>query len=80
LPDYINITEAKLHDSKGLISQIFSRGTIVVEDRACFDFELFKKRIDAKNIFVTPVKSKMLYESIQELALPDDKDQNKLKR
>ncbi|MBV5347823.1 IS4 family transposase [bacterium] len=79
LPDYINITDAKLHDSKGLISQIFPKGTIVVEDRAYFDFELFKKRIDAKNIFVTRLKSNILYESIQELDLPDDRDQNILK-
>ena len=79
LPDYINITEAKLHDSKGLISQIFPKGTIVVEDRAYFDFELFNKRINAKNIFVTRLKSNILYESIEELDLPDDRDQNILK-
>jgi IS4 transposase len=79
LPDYINITDAKLHDSKGLISQIFPKGTIVVEDRAYFDFELFKKRIDAGNIFVTRLKSNILYESIEELDLPDERDQNILK-
>jgi hypothetical protein len=79
LPDYINITDAKLHDSKGLISQIFPKGTIVVEDRAYFDFELFKKRIDAGNVFVTRLKNNILYESIEELNLPDDRDQNILK-
>lgn len=79
LPEYINVTDAKLHDSKGLVSQIFPKGTIVVEDRAYFDFELFKKRIDARNIFVTRLKSNILYESIQELDLPDDRDQNILK-
>ena len=79
LPDYINITEAKLHDSKGLISQIFPKGTIVVEDRAYFDFDLFKSRNNAKNIFVTRIKSNILYDSIEELDLPDDIDQNILK-
>jgi hypothetical protein len=79
LPDYINITEAKIHDSKGLFSQIFPKGTIVVEDRAYFDFELFKSRNDAKNIFVTRLKSKILYEGVEELDLPDGKDQNILK-
>ena len=79
LPDYINITDAKLHDSKGLISQIFPKGTSIVEDRAYFDFELFKRRNDAKNIFVTRLKSNILYESIKELDLPDDRDQNILK-
>jgi hypothetical protein len=79
LPDYINITEAKVHDSKGLASQIFPKGTIVVEDRAYFDFELFKSRNDAKNIFVTRLKSNILYESVEELDLPDQIDQNILK-
>jgi hypothetical protein len=51
LPDYINITDAKVHDSKGLASQIFPKGTIVVEDRAYFDFELFKSRNDAQECF-----------------------------
>ena len=79
LPDYINITEAKVHDSKGLASQIFPKGTIVVEDRAYFDFELFKSRNDAKNIFVTRLKGKVLYESVEELDLHDRRDQTILK-
>lgn len=79
LPDYINITEAKLHDSNGLISQTFAKGTIVVEDRAYFDFDLFAKRIDAKNVFVTRLKSNILYESVEEFDLPEHRDQNILK-
>ncbi len=79
LPDCINITEAKLHDSKGLETQIFPKGTIIVEDRAYFDFDLIKKRVDAKNVFVTRLKSNILYQSIEELELPDDKDQDILK-
>lgn len=79
LPDYINITEAKTHDSKGLENQVFSKGTIIVEDRAYFDFELINKRCKAKNIFVTRIKSNILYESIEELDLPDEIDQDILK-
>ena len=79
LPDYLIITEAKTHDSKGLDTKIFAKGTIIVEDRAYFDFELIKKRCDAQNIFVTRLKSNILYESIEELDLPDDKDQDILK-
>ena len=33
LPDIINITEAKLLDNKGLLIQVFSKGTIIVEPR-----------------------------------------------
>jgi hypothetical protein len=79
LPDIINITEAKLHDSKGLLTQVFSKGTIIVEDRAYFDFDLMKQRCEAKNIFVTRIKENTVYESIEELELPDDIDQDILK-
>ena len=79
LPDYINITEAKIHDSKGLENQVFDKGTIIVEDRAYFDFELIARRCVAQNIFVTRLKSSILYESIEELDLPEDKDQDILK-
>jgi len=40
IPDIINITEAKLHDSKGLSKMVFPKDTIIVEDRAYFDFQL----------------------------------------
>lgn len=79
LPDYINITEAKIHDSKGLENQVFDKGTIIVEDRAYFDFELITRRCVAQNIFVTRLKSSILYENIEELDLPDEQDQDILK-
>lgn len=79
LPDIINITEAKLHDSKGLLTQIFDKGTIIVEDRAYFDFDLMKQRCEAKNVFVTRIKENTVYKSIEEIDLPDDIDQDILK-
>ena len=79
LPDMINITEAKIHDSKGLENQVFPKGTIIVEDRAYFDFEQFNRRCKDEIIFVTRNKSNILYESLEELDLPDDKDQDILK-
>lgn len=79
LPDYINITEAKIHDSKGIEHQIYPKNTIIVEDRAYFDFILFAQRIVAQNTFVTCLKSNVLYESVKELDLPDGEDENVLK-
>ncbi len=79
LPDLINITEAKLHLSKGLITQVFKKGTIIVEDRACFDFDLMMQRNKAENIFVTRIKENTLYEQVEELNLPDGIDQDILK-
>ncbi len=79
IPDMVNITEAKLHDRYGLTQLIFPKGTIIVEDRAYFDFKLMLSRIKAKNDFVTRIKSNTVYKVVEELDLPDNKDQDILK-
>lgn len=79
LPDMVNITEAKVHDRYGLNQLVFSKDTIIVEDRAYFDFELMRNRIKAENTFVTRIKTNTVYESIEELDLPDHTDQDILK-
>lgn len=79
IPDLVNITEAKTHDRYGIGQLVFSKGTIVVEDRAYFDFTLMLHRIQAENVFVTRIKTNTLYESIQELDLPDKEDQDIIK-
>jgi len=79
IPDVVNITEAKVHDRYGLKQLIYPKDTIIVEDRAYFDFELMLNRIKAKNVFVTRIKSNTLYQTIEELELPDNIDQNILK-
>ncbi len=75
LPDIVNITPAKLHDSHELGQSIFPKHTIIVEDRAYFDFELIANRVAAENIFVTRIKTNTVYTSQYELELPDNKDQ-----
>lgn len=79
LPDIINITPARVHDIRGLEQRIFPPGTIIIEDKGYFDFSLMKMRINSKNIFVTRLKENTVYESIEELDLPDDKDEHILK-
>jgi len=79
IPDMINISEAKLHDRYGLAQLIFPKDTIIVEDRAYFDFDLMLARVKAENVFVTRIKNNTIYEVIQELDLPDKKDQDILK-
>lgn len=79
LPEMVNITEAKVHDRYGLNQLIFARDTIIVEDKAYYDFDLMASRIKAENVFVTRIKTNAIYESIRELDLPDDKDQDILK-
>jgi hypothetical protein len=79
IPDLINITEAKTHDRYGIGQLVFSKGTIVVEDRAYFDFTLMLTRIRAENVFVTRIKTNTLYQSVLELDLPKLGDQDILK-
>lgn len=79
LPDMVNITEAKLHDRYGLKDHIYAKDTIIVEDRAYFDFELMLLRIRAENVFVTRIKANTVFEQVGELDLPDDADQDILK-
>ena len=79
IPDVVNITAAKLHDRHGLEQLIFNKGTIIVEDRAYFDLQLMLQRVVAENVFVTRIKTNTIYESVRELELPKDKDQDILK-
>ena len=79
IPEVVNITEAKVHDRYGLVQLIYPQGTIVVEDRGYFDFTLMLNRIKAENIFVTRIKTNTKYETVEELELPDNIDQNILK-
>lgn len=79
LPEFINITEAQIHDRHGFSKNTFKKDTIIVEDRGYFDFGLMLSRINAENTFVTRIKSNTLYQSIEELDLPDTEDQDILK-
>jgi hypothetical protein len=76
LPELVNITEAKVHDSKGFDQVVFPKGTIIVEDKGYWDFAIIKARIKADNVFVTRIKENTVYESVQELDLPKNEDQN----
>lgn len=79
IPDMVNITEAKLHDSKGLAQLVFTKGTVIVEDRAYFDLSLMLQRVAAENIFVTRIKTNTVFDTVEELALPEKGDQDILK-
>ena len=79
LPDVVNISDAKLHDRHGLEQLIFPKNTIIIEDRAYFDFTLMLNRIAAGNIFVTRIKTNTVYETIEELELPEGKNEHIVK-
>jgi hypothetical protein len=50
-----------------------------MEERAYFDFTLMLHRIQAENVFVTRIKTNTVYQSIQELELPDKEDKDIIK-
>jgi hypothetical protein len=79
LPEYVNITEARIHDSNGLIDRVYSKNDIIVEDRGYFDFSLMLARIKAENIFVTRIKDNTLYQAVIEKELPEHEDQDIIK-
>lgn len=74
LPEIVNITEAKVSDRRGVDSFRYPKDTIVVDDRGYFDCKLFKTRMTDGNHFVTRIKSNILYKTVRENELPDDKD------
>ena len=79
IPEVVNISQAKVHDRYGFEQLIFPKDTIIVEDRAYFDFVLMLNRIKAENVFVTRIKDNTKYKTIEELDLPNNVDQNILK-
>ena len=79
IPDIVNISEAKVSDRRGVDDFRYGKDTIIVDDRGYFDTKLFKIRMEDENHFVTRIKGNILYESIREYDLPDDKDEHILK-
>jgi hypothetical protein len=75
IPDMVNISEAKLHDRYGLAQLVFPKNTIIVEDRAYFDFDIMLSRIQAENVFVTRIKNNTVFEVVEEPYLADVKVQ-----
>jgi hypothetical protein len=79
IPDFIDITDAKMPDRYGLADNVFPKNTIIVEDKGYFDFQLMYNRTKAENVFVTRIKDNTVYETVTEKDLPDDKDHHILK-
>jgi hypothetical protein len=79
LPNLVCIGEASVHDSRGFEQEVFAKDTIILEDKGYWDFDVIMARINAQNTFVTRIKDNTVYDSIEELDLPPDTDQNILK-
>ena len=74
LPELVNITPAKVHDSKGFEQSVFAKDTIIIEDKGYWDFDVIKARQIAGNTFVTRIKDNIVYQVAAENDLPEDDD------
>jgi len=79
LPNYVCISEAEVADTKGFAYTVFPKGTIIVEDKGYWSFEVMLNRIKADNVFVTRIKENTVYEVVGEMELPGKEDQHILK-
>ena len=78
LPNLVNISEAAVHDRKGFEDVVFPKGTIIIENKGYWGFSIIKSWIKADNDFVTRIKENTVYELVEELELPEDKNQHVL--
>ncbi len=70
MPSFVNITEARMHDSK--VTQLLSlpAGSIIALDRAYIDFDLFRKWNEEKVFFVTRMKKNASYVVTERRSVP----------
>ncbi len=70
LPCWALVTDAKTHDVKAAQRLSFAPGTIVAMDRGYNDYRLFAAWTEAEVFFVTRAKRTMVYEVVEERAVP----------
>ena len=70
LPEYVQVTEGKVHEINILRRLSFNPGTIVVIDRGLIDYELFGNWTKEGIFFVTRLKKNASYRTIQEHNVP----------
>ena len=50
LPELVNITPAKVHDSNGFEQTVFAKDTIIIENKGYWDFDVIKARNKAGKV------------------------------
>lgn len=66
LPVFINLTEARTHDSNGIDDFVAPRGSVIVADRAYLDFTWLKDLDSSGVFFVLRLRSNVQWESVAE--------------
>jgi len=79
LPAYVNITEGKVGDNKGINDIPLVKNSVIVADRYYFDTALLNKWDSNDVYFVIRMKENIQYARLKELDLPDDRHEQILK-
>jgi len=79
LPAYVNISDGKTADNKGAYEIPLLKGSVIVADRFYNDFSLLNVWDSTGVYFVVRHKDNILFETIKENPLPDDRHEHILK-
>lgn len=79
LPDYAYVTNGKVGDNTAAYEVPISRGSVVVADRYYGDFQLLNYWDSNGVFFVVRHKENLIFDSVKENELPDDRHQHVLK-
>jgi hypothetical protein len=74
LPQFVNITEGRVHEIKILKNLSFDAGTIVAIDRGLVDYDLFGQWTRNGVYFVTPLKSNADYRVVKNNPVPKNRN------
>lgn len=74
LPEFVHITDGKVHEVNILKRLKFNSGTIVAIDRGLVDYEMFGKWTETGVYFVTRLKSNAKYKVVEKLAIPQNRN------
>lgn len=79
LPTYVNVTDGKTADNKGVYDLPLLKGSVIVADRFYNDFSLLNLWDSNDVYFVVRHKDNIKYKSIKQKELPNQKHQHILK-
>lgn len=79
MPKYVYMTEGNRADVKHANYMLMPPGSVIVADRGYIDFKMLYRWTKEKIIFVIRLKDAIKYEQVEELPLPEGKDQHIIK-
>ena len=79
LPELVHLSDGKMHDKKAVPHLQIKDNSVLIDDRAYYDFSAFVDFIDRSVTFVTRVKGNADYKVIEECQLTSEDEQAGIK-